>query len=181
MKILLIEDIQEVATPLIRYLALENISVIWRSSAREGIYEVAKEKFDSIILDLGLPDKDGRDVCRELRNNNYTLPILVLTSRSRTTDKIELLNIGADDYMVKPVDYDELIARLRALIRRDMDHKSQEITFGEIYIDTAKKHVQYHGNSIDLSPREFELLSVLVTQSSHVHSRESLLEQVWGE
>ena len=83
--------------------------------------------------------------------------------------------------MVKPVDYDELIARLRALIRRDMDHKSQEITFGEIYIDTAKKHVQYHGNSIDLSPREFELLSVLVTQSSHVHSRDSLLEQVWGE
>ena len=181
MKILLIEDIQEVATPLIRYLALEDISVIWRSNAREGIYELAKEKFDTIILDLGLPDKDGRDVCQELRQNGYTVPILVLTSRSRTIDKIELLNIGADDYMVKPVDYDELIARLRALVRRDMDHKSQEITFGKTYVNTAKKYVKYHGNIIDVSPREFDLLSTLITQSDHVHSRDSLLEQVWDE
>lgn len=181
MKILLIEDVQEVATPLIRYLALEDISIIWRTNAREGVYELAKEKFDTIILDLGLPDKDGKDVCQELRSHGYTIPILVLTSRSRTIDKIELLNIGADDYMVKPVDYDELIARLRALVRRDMDHKSQEITFGKIYIDTAKKYVKYCGNIIDLSPREFDLLSALITQSDHVHSRDSLLEQVWGE
>lgn len=181
MKILLIEDVQEVATPLIRYLALEDISVIWRSNAREGIYELAKEKFDIVILDLGLPDKDGKDVCDELRHNGYTIPILILTSRSRTLDKIELLNIGADDYMVKPVDYDELIARLRALVRRDMDHKSQEIIFGKIYIDTARKYVKYCDNLIDLSPREFHLLSALITQSDHVHSRDSLLEQVWGE
>ncbi|MFO0763932.1 MAG: response regulator transcription factor [Candidatus Gracilibacteria bacterium] len=181
MKILLIEDIQEVATPLIRYLALEDISVIWRSNAREGIYELAQEKFDIIILDLGLPDRDGRDVCGEIRNNGYTIPILVLTSRSRTVDKIELLNIGADDYMVKPVDYDELIARGRALVRRDMDHKSQEITFGNIYINTMSKCVKYCGHVIDLSPREFHLLSALVVQSKQVHSRDSLLEQVWGE
>ena len=181
MKILLIEDIQEVATPLIRYLALENISVIWRSNAREGIYELAKEKFDTIILDLWLPDKDGKDLCQEIRWYGYTIPILILTSRSRTIDKIELLNIGADDYMVKPADYDELIARIKALIRRDMDHKSQEIAIWNIHINVVKKYVKYRGNIIELSPREFNLLSALITKSEQIHSRDSLLEQVWGE
>lgn len=142
MKVLIVEDTQELATGLARYLSLKDIQAEVSFDGKEGLYKAATKYYDAIILDINLPEKDGLTVCRELREKEKNVPIIMLTSRSSNDDVITGLDAGADDYLVKPFDYEVLVARLHALTRRELKNKStQSVTIGKYSLDLEKMQV----------------------------------------
>ncbi len=140
------------------------------------------ETFDLLLLDVSLPGKSGFDVCRDLRADGVTLPILMLTARTQTLDKVIGLKLGADDYLTKPFEMEELLARLEALLRRSsaVDKSGSILTFGDIRIDRRGAQVTRNGEPIDLSALEFKLLVHLVEARGELQTREQLLNHVWG-
>ncbi|NOY61621.1 MAG: response regulator [Gammaproteobacteria bacterium] len=180
MRILLVEDDPQLGDGICVGLKQAGHAVDWLESGRAALHTLATELFDLMILDLGLPDIDGISVLKEIRRDGKSLPVLILTARDTVMDKVEGLDSGADDYLVKPFDLDELCARVRALIRRQAGRSSALIQHGNITLDPAGHTVLLDNQAIPLSAREFNILHTLLENSGRVLSRERLEESLYG-
>ena len=179
MRILLVEDDAAIARLVRRGLEQDHFQVDVAGDGKAG-YDLALERgYGLIVLDLMLPKMDGLQVCEELRANRCTTPILMLTARDAIEDRVRGLEIGADDYLPKPFEFPELLARVRALLRRDRIHKTRIIRIADLEIDTAKRLVTRAGMEIGLSHREYELLEALASHEGQVLTREVIQERIW--
>lgn len=179
MRILIVEDELDIAEIIGQGLQ-EAHYVVDRAHDGEKGLQMAKERaYSLIILDIMLPRRDGWSVCEELRGMRNHTPILMLTARDGVRDRVRGLETGADDYLPKPFDFDELLARVRALIRRDRVHKGKTIRIADLEIDTNARNVQRAGRVISLTPREYDLLEALASHEGQVLTRETIQERVW--
>ena len=157
------------------------------SNGKEALQKGLSQNFDLIILDIMLPDMDGFEICRQLRAEKNKTPILMLTARSEEIDKIIGLETGADDYMTKPFSVRELVARVKAILRRseissqNISSEDKTIKYGDLFIEPAKRKALLKGSKLDLTPKEFELLYLFVCNPGKSYSREVLLRKVWGQ
>lgn len=184
-RILIVEDERAVARGLDYALKAEGFKVFWAKTGAEALELARSQQPDLITLDLRLPDMSGYDVCRALRSKNYRQPILMLTAKDEELDKVLGLELGADDYMVKPYGLRELISRIRALLRRaygDLAAPSDDevLRFEDLEIDSMRVEVRQDGDVIDLTPTEFRLLRYLSARQNIPVTRSSLVESVWG-
>ncbi|HZO99401.1 MAG TPA: response regulator transcription factor [Terriglobia bacterium] len=182
-KILIIEDEPGLVVALRDRLQSEGYTVETAQDGVEGLNLATRNHFDLIILDLMLPQKSGLDVCRELRQQSFSTPVIMLTARSQTIDKVIGLKIGADDYITKPFEMLELLARVEALLRRNPQNGGavQAIyQFGSIQVDFRRTEVTRKGVPVLLSAREFQLLKYLIEHRETTLSRNDLLKDVWG-
>ena len=185
MRILLVEDEPGLVLTLTDRLRSEGFTVTHAGDGKVGFDKAAAGGFDLIILDVMLPKKNGYDVCRDLRKKGVETPILMLTAKGETIDKVLGLKLGADDYLTKPFEVIELLARLEALLRRASSvsngHSSPEaFRFGSVTIDFKRAEVMRDEKPVELSAMEFKLLQHLVENRGIVHSRDQLLDAVWG-
>lgn len=180
MHVLVVEDDARLSRLLKRLLTQDRHVVETALTAEEGL-EVATSslELDALILDVGLPDRSGFDVARTLRKKGSQVPILMLTARDSVSDRVEGLDAGADDYLVKPFAYEELLARLRALGRRPPSRKSTALKAGPIELDETTRRVTVSGKPVDLSQREFSILECLLRRPGQVLSRDQLLDYAW--
>ena len=180
MHLLVVEDDARLSRLLKRLLGQDRHVVETALTAEEGL-EIATSglELDAVILDVGLPDKSGFEVARALRKGGSQVPILMLTARDSVGDRVEGLDAGADDYLVKPFAYEELLARLRALGRRPPSRKSAALKTGPIELDETTRRVTVSGKSVDLSQREFSILECLLRRPGQVLSRDQLLDYAW--
>jgi DNA-binding response OmpR family regulator len=178
--LLVVEDDARLSRLLKRLLGQDRHVVETALTAEEGL-EIATSglELDAVILDVGLPDKSGFEVARALRKGGSQVPILMLTARDSIGDRVEGLDAGADDYLVKPFAYEELLARLRALGRRPPSRKSAALKAGPIELDETTRRVTVSGRSVDLSQREFSILECLLRRPGQVLSRDQLLDYAW--
>lgn len=183
MNILLVEDDAALARALQKALRHEGFSVNHVDCGRAAIDSVASAPPDMVVLDLGLGDMDGLAVLKHLRNNRQTLPVLILTAREGVSDKVVALDGGADDYLSKPFEMDELLARLRVLARRLSTSTSSEITHGAVTLDTASHEISVAGQPMVCTRREYMLLKALMENAGRIQTRESLESKLygWGE
>lgn len=184
-RILIVEDERAVARGLEYGLDAEGFAVLLAENGQKALDLARTKKPHLILLDIRLPDISGFDVCRQLRGEGARMPILMLTARDEAIDKVLGLELGADDYVVKPYDLRELIARIRALLRRAYGELSEtalgkRITFGDIEIDLELLRVSRAGETVFLTPTEFRLLRYLVENPQRPISRAALIEAVWG-
>jgi DNA-binding response OmpR family regulator len=184
-RILIVEDERAVARGLGYGLEKEGFTVILAENGRTALNLASTKKPELILLDIRLPDMSGFDVCRQLRSDGVRIPILMLTARDEAIDKVLGLELGADDYVVKPYDLRELIARIRALLRRAYGELSEvdrgkRINFGTIEVDLEQLRVSRDGNDVFLTPTEFRLLRYLIENPRRPASRSRLIEAVWG-
>jgi two-component system alkaline phosphatase synthesis response regulator PhoP len=182
-RILLVEDEPGLVLTLSDRLRREGYSIEAVSNGNEALERAARGPFDLIMLDLMLPGKDGLEVCRELRQRGSKTPILMLTARGQTADKILGLKIGADDYLAKPFDMLELLARVEALLRRGLRTSAAPAAvyeFGPLRVDVRRTEVLRKGEPITLSAKEFQLLQYLIEHRGETISREELLKEVWS-
>jgi len=184
-RILVVEDERAVARGLEYGLEKEGFTVILAENGRSALNLASAKKPELILLDIRLPDMSGFDVCRQLRSEGVRIPILMLTARDEAIDKVLGLELGADDYVVKPYDLRELIARIRALLRRAYGELSEvdrgkQINFGTIEVDLEQLRVSRDGNEVFLTPTEFRLLRYLIENPRRPASRSRLIEAVWG-
>ncbi len=179
-KILIIEDEPAIAENIIFALSTEGFDPIWKITGREGLAEWAKGKIQLIILDISLPDANGVEICREIRKTSE-VPVIFLTARSGEMDKVVGLEIGADDYLVKPFSPRELTARIKAILRRTGPEKKASIqaSQGPFQIDESKKCVYYHGKTLALTRNEYSILKILLYRPGQVYSREKIMEMAW--
>ncbi|MEO8583887.1 MAG: response regulator transcription factor [Flavitalea sp.] len=184
--ILLVEDDHEIIKLLNMNLTIPSFRLSSCRYGEEALDKLSSEKFDLIILDIMLPGIDGVEVCKKIREKDDLTPILMLTSRSEELDKVLALELGADDYVTKPFGIKELIARIKALIRRSdtsdnrQVHQPSSITFRNITIESDKKKANISGKRLDLTPKEFDILLLLAANPGKTFSRVELLQQVWG-
>ncbi|MDH3974842.1 MAG: two-component system response regulator CreB [Deltaproteobacteria bacterium] len=183
-KILIVEDEPSIADNITYALSTEGFEPLWCGTGSEALDEFEKSGIALIILDIGLPDINGFELARIIRSNS-DIPIIFLTARSDEIDRVAGLELGADDYVVKPFSPRELAARVRAVLRRSVDNgassqqkKSQRLPFE---IDEKKFIISYYGESLDLTRYEFRLLQLLITSPGRVYSRDQLMERVWEE
>jgi two-component system alkaline phosphatase synthesis response regulator PhoP len=180
-RILVVEDDEVIRMTLGDRLESEGYAVDFAMDGEDGLQKALQRKSDLIVLDLMLPQKNGFDVCRDIRMAGIVIPVLVLTARGQTIDKVLALKIGADDYMTKPFDGMELLARVEALLRRSArNHDSTTHEFGTVRVDLRGTSVTRDGVTVPLSAREFELLRYLVEHPGTTLSREILLKEVWS-
>jgi len=180
MRVLLVEDDPKLGPTLAKLLRKRGYSIDLQKDGQEGKDKALKEKYDIILLDLNLPNVDGTEICKGVREAKISTPILMLTSRSEYMDKINGLDFGADDYLTKPFNTGELFARMRALLRRPKRSLPTLLKFGEITMNPATKEVSHGKNDIDLMPKEYALLEYLVRNTNRAVPREELLRHVWG-
>ncbi len=180
MDLLLVEDDELLGAGIQAALEQEEYRVAWARSAEEAEAEATRRVFDLMVLDLGLPDRDGLALLRELRARGFDGPVLVLTARDAVSDRVAGLDSGADDYMVKPFDLDELAARLRALVRRRGGRGSARTRLGPLTLDAASHRVTLRGERIELTRSEFAILHALVQNVGKVLSRQELEAAVHG-
>ncbi|MFD0668442.1 response regulator [Ramlibacter sp. MAHUQ-53] len=180
MRLLLVEDDPMIGRAVRLGLQDAGFAVDWALDGREAELALAHDVYDLAVLDLGLPRKDGMVLLRELRARRDTLPVIVATARDAVSDRIAGLNAGADDYVLKPFDLDELVARIRALLRRRAGHASPVLACGSLALDPARREVHLRGEPVALSAREFSLLEALMQRPGAVLSREQLEDAVWG-
>ena len=180
MRILIVEDDPSLATGLARILQGEGFAVDVSSEGEEAVRAASAENFDLMILDLGLPTIDGFTVLRTVRGKGNKLPVLVLTARDNVTDRVEGLNLGADDYMAKPFAMPELTARVRALLRRSQAQASPKITHGPLSLDTVARRAYLNGEPLELAGREWAVLEVLLGKVEKIVSKESIIESIAG-
>ncbi len=179
MKILLIEDEQKVASFIKRGLEEEYYSVDTAKNGEEGLKLALYEEYDLMIVDVMLPLKDGFSVVREIRKNKIVTPILFLTAKDKIEDKVLGLDSGADDYLTKPFAFEELLARVRALLRRQEMEKSVQLKAGDLILDTQTHRVTREGKEIILTPREYSLLEYLIRNKNRIVSRTRLTEHIY--
>jgi two-component system alkaline phosphatase synthesis response regulator PhoP len=183
MKILLIEDEEGLIITLTDRLRKENFDVISATDGDMGFALGLEKNFDLIILDLMLPKKSGLDVCRDLRQKNISTPILMLTAKGETIDKVLGLKLGADDYLTKPFEVIELLARIEALLRRSPNtnnNSSETFRFGSVQVDFKSAEVKKANEPVELSAMEFKILQYFIGNRGKVITRDELLDAVWG-
>jgi two-component system OmpR family response regulator/two-component system response regulator QseB len=180
MRILLVEDDPELGDGLTVGLRQAGFAVDWLRDGNSADQALQSESFDLVVLDLGLPRLSGMDVLSRARGRGLTVPILILTARDATGDKVSGLDAGADDYLVKPIDLDELSARIRALTRRSAGRAAPLLTHGELAVDLAAHRVTLAGQEIELSSREYSLLQMLLENAGRVLTRTQLEQSVYG-
>ena len=181
MKILVVEDEQKVADALREGLEAEKYDVVVERTGEAAFFRVNTETFDAVLLDLGLPGRDGLEILRAIRAREMRTPVLVLTARDSLQDRITGLDTGADDYLVKPFAFAELVARIRALVRRGRAADSPRLAAGDLDVDLISRKVTRGGKPVDLTVREFELLVYLLRHQGQVVPRETLARDVWQE
>jgi two-component system response regulator QseB len=180
MRLLLIEDDVALGEGIHQALNREGYTVDWVKDGGSGLHALLSEDFDLAILDLGLPKLDGLSVLRRLRETGSSLPVLVLTARDATEDRIAGLDAGADDYLIKPFDLNELKARLRALLRRSAGRAQVAIEHAGIRLDPATQQVSYNASPVSLTPKEYQLLHELLSPPGRVMTRERLIQLLYG-
>ena len=180
MRVLLIEDEPAIAQDVANALGETGYVVDIARDGEEGWFRASTEDYDAIVLDLGLPKLDGLSLVRRLREEESTVPILVLTARGSWLQRVEGIDAGADDYLTKPFEMEELIARLAALLRRVGRHVTPLIEIGPLRIDTRRLRVMINGRAIELSPLEFRLLRYLAHHRDRVVAQSELVEHVYG-
>jgi DNA-binding response OmpR family regulator len=182
-RVLVVEDEEDIAFPLVRTLEREGYDVAWVDSGQKALDDVATRHADVVILDLGLPDMDGLEVCRKARDSGYDGAIMIVTARAGELDRVVGLDYGADDYMAKPFGLAELQARVRALLRRTNSSSSSAEggNDGGLRIDVAARRVFSGDDEVPLTGKEFEVLNVLVANKDKVVSRTRLMADVWDE
>jgi two-component system, OmpR family, response regulator QseB len=180
MKILLIEDDRMIGWGLRRGLCDEGFAVDWLDDGDAAVVACSERGYDAAILDLGLPNRDGLKVLAELRRQGNTLPVVVLTARDSVADRIKGLNAGADDYLCKPFDFDELVARLRAVMRRRAGQVTPILEYRELSLNPTTRTVAYKGQLLSLSAKEFSLLEILLQRPGVVLTRNQLRDKLYG-
>jgi two-component system response regulator MprA len=179
-RILVVEDDPQVRQVLERALGLEGHRVDTARDGLDGLERLGDEAYDAVVLDVMMPNLDGLDLCRRLRARGDRTPVLMLTARHEVGDRIDGLDAGADDYLVKPFDVGELFARVRALLRRGGPDEAEVVTVGSLRIDPRARQVTRLGDELTLTKTEFELLALLATHAGQVLTRDLILERVWG-
>jgi DNA-binding response OmpR family regulator len=180
-RILVVEDEQKVANALREGLEGERYDVVVERTGESAFFRVTTEPFDLMLLDLGLPGRDGLQILKTLREKGVKTPVLVLTARDTLQDRVAGLDGGADDYLVKPFAFTELLARIRALLRRGRAAESPRLAVGDLTMDLITRKVMRGGHPVELTVREFELLEYLMRYEGQVVSRETLARDVWKE
>ena len=181
MRVLLVEDDHRIAAFVAKGLRENSYAVDIAIDGETGIYQTEINDYDLIILDVNLPKKDGFQVCRELREAGKRTPILMLTARDAVDDRISGLDFGADDYLTKPFEFRELLARMRALSRRHSEVRSPKITIADLEIDTISQRAWRGGKRIELTTKEYALLEFLAVSKGRVVGREEISSHVWDE
>jgi two-component system, OmpR family, copper resistance phosphate regulon response regulator CusR len=181
MRVLVVEDEQKVANALREGLEGERYDVVVERTGEAAFFRLNTEDFDAILLDLGLPGRDGLQILKAVRERGVKTPVLVLTARDSVQDRVAGLDSGADDYMVKPFAFAELVARIRALVRRGRSAESPRLAAADLDMDLITRKVTRAARAIELTVREFELLEYLLRHQGQVVSRETLARDVWQE
>ncbi|MGA9395980.1 MAG: response regulator [Azonexus sp.] len=180
MRILLVEDDPELGDGLTIGLRQAGFAVDWLKDGNSANQALQSESFDLVVLDLGLPRLSGMEVLTRARGRGQSMPVLILTARDATGDKVSGLDAGADDYLVKPIDLDELTARIRALTRRSAGRAAPLLTHGDLELDPAAHSVTLAGQPVELSSREFSLLQMLLESAGRVLTRSQLEQSLYG-
>jgi DNA-binding response OmpR family regulator len=180
MRILIVEDNPRIAGFLQKGLREEGYVVDVAADGDQGYQKATSEGFDAAVVDVMIPGRTGFELVRDLRAAGVALPVLLLTARDRTEDKVAGLDSGADDYLTKPFDFSELTARLRALLRRSSAGAPATLKVGDLEMDPATREVRRQGQAVELTPKEFALLEFLLRNSERPLSRATLMEHVWG-
>ena len=181
MRILVIEDEPKVTQALKEGLEGESYEVAVSESGEDGFFRITTEKFDVVLLDLMLPGRDGIEVLEKIREQGITTPVLVLTARDTVEDRIAGLNSGADDYLVKPFAFAEVLARIRALVRRGRPSETLRLSVADLEMDLVTRKVARGGEKVDLTSREYELLEYLLRHEGQPVPRQTLARDVWKE
>ena len=179
MRILLIEDEIPIAEVIKAGLEQAGYTVVMAHDGPAGLAKAREGRWALLVLDVMLPGLDGWELCRTLREERDPTPILMLTARDAVSDRVRGLDLGADDYLPKPFDFSELVARVQALLRRENIHKTRTLQVGDLEIDTRLRRVTRSGQEIALTPREYTLLEALAGREGQVLTREVILERVW--
>jgi len=180
MRVLLVEDDLLLSDGLLRGLKRFGCDVDLVGNGEAALTLLASNSYQAMVLDLGLPDRDGNDILKLARDQGHTLPVLVLTAREATPDKVRAFGVGADDYVIKPVDIEELVARLRALIRRTSKTPAAPFSIGEVVIDLDARRVWRDDSEVILSGKEFAVLEQLVANAGKVLTRRQLEDSLYG-
>jgi DNA-binding response OmpR family regulator len=180
MRILLVEDDVKLGEALSEALVDQRYIVDVAKDGEKGWQQVTTLPYDLILLDVTLPKLDGMSLCQRLRTQGYRQPLIMITARDTSTDKIAGLDAGADDYVVKPFDLPELLARIRALLRRGSAGSSPQMQWGSLHLDPSTYEVSYGDRPLRLTPKEFSILELLVCNGRRVLSRAAFIERVWS-
>ena len=179
MKILLVEDEIDLNNVVTKYLKKNGYSIDSVFDGEEALDYLRYGEYDLVILDIMMPKVNGFEVIKELRNNGDNTAILMLTARDSADDKVKGLDLGADDYIVKPFDFNELMARIRAVVRRKYGNSSNRLVIGDLILDTSEKSVTRAGKQIELTGKEYEVLEYLMQSKNRILSRDQIKEHVW--
>lgn len=180
MRILIAEDEQDLNRLIVRTLEKEGYSVDSCFNGEDALYYLENTDYDAAILDIMMPKKDGLEVLKTLRKKNNTLPVMFLTARDSIADRVIGLDSGADDYLIKPFDFDELLARIRSMTRKYTPHASSIITIGELELDISSHTASRAGKTIDLSAKEYAILEYMCMNPGIVLSREKIESHIWN-
>ena len=187
MNVLIVEDEKSLAKEMSTFLKNEGYVCEVASTGKEASEKIFVNPYDFLLLDLGLPDYEGLDLLKEAKEANQEAAVIILTARGSTDDKVKGLDLGADDYLAKPFDFDELVARIRAILRRARRGKSDEdqvneqvLTFGDLILNDATHEVTRAGRQIDLTSTEYNLLHLFMSHPRQVLDRQTILNRVWG-
>ncbi|RJF78167.1 DNA-binding response regulator [Azospirillum cavernae] len=181
MRVLIVEDTADLARQLTQRLEADGYAVDCAGDGEEGQFLGETEPYDAVILDLGLPKIDGLSVLRSWRRGGVTVPVLILTARGSWHEKVQGIDAGADDYLAKPFSMEELLARIRALIRRAKGHAAADIACGPVVLDTRSGRVTVAGEPVELTAFEYRVLSYLMHRKGQVVSRSELIEHVYAQ
>jgi DNA-binding response OmpR family regulator len=181
-KILIVEDDPMILKAVKEALQQEHMIVVAEDDGLDGFRRARREKLDLIVLDVMLPGKNGMEVCKDLRKEGIMTPILLLTSKGAEVDKVTGLELGADDHVTKPFSLRELVARVKALLRRQQTivQEVHEASFGDVYVNFRKQEITKGKKKLDMSAKEFQLLKYFVQREGEVITRHQLLDEVWG-
>ena len=181
MRVLVVEDDVRIASFVAKGLRENSYAVDTATDGNEALYMASLSPYDVYILDVNLPQKDGFQVCRELREGGSSKPILMLTARDAVDDRVWGLDTGADDYLVKPFEFRELLARLRALLRRNIESRPPKLVIADLEIDTVSQTVRRSKQPIELTTKEYSLIEFLALNKGRVVGREEISEHVWND
>jgi len=180
MKILIIEDDQTLAKNLKQVLIKDGFAVDTSNTRGDGLAQTEINEYDCVVLDINLPDGSGFDLLYDLRKAENKTPVIIVTARGQVEDRIKGLNLGADDYVPKPVDSNELTARIRAVIRRNSQSALPVLTIGDLVVKPAEQNASVDGNTLDLTAKEFSVLEYLAQHNGQIITRTMLMEHIWG-
>jgi DNA-binding response OmpR family regulator len=181
MRVLVLEDDEVIAGGLAKALAKEGYRPTVADNGPDAVQRATESSFGLIVLDVMVPGFDGFEVCRRIRKAGIQTPVLMLTAKDAVEDRVAGLDTGADDYLVKPFDVQELLARLRALKRREAAQKADTVTIADLALDSRNRTVTRAGKRIELTPREFDLLEALARNAGRTLTRQAILERVWND